>query len=119
MIEIILVVIVLSIFILVFLLVKLNKQADNDEYNMRQLNIVGRTIDKILHEAEVSDTPREDVVALMNAAADSYNESLRGKDVERLSMRHFPLVRTQEDLDEYIKAGRQTNPKRKKSQRKE
>ena len=80
------------------------------KYNLRQLSIYSRTTELIFRAADANDIPMAEVVAALNAAVDTYNESLRGKNIETLHAKYFPLVRDTNEI------GRQDNPEGEKPQ---
>ena len=82
-------------------------------YNLRQLSIYERTTQLIFQAAETNDIPMDEAVAALNAAVDTYNESLRGKDLQGLFAEHFPLTRDTNEI------GRQDNLEGKEPQGKE
>ena len=83
------------------------------KYNMRQLSIYDRTTQLIFEAAQEHDIPMDEAVAALNAAVDTYNESLRGKDTEGFAANHFPLVSDTNEI------GRQDNLEGKEPQGKE
>jgi len=80
---------------------------------MRQLSIYDRTTQLIFQAASQHDVPIDEVVAALNAAVDTYNESLLGEDTDELRIEHFPLVRDSNEI------GRQDNLEGKDPQGKE
>ena len=60
------------------------------QYNLRLLTIYQRTTDIIFTKASENDVPLEDTVTALNAAVDTYNERLIGKDREEFKLQHFP-----------------------------
>ena len=93
--------------------VKVFKPIKELRYNLRQLSIYERTTHLIFNAAEESDIPMDEAVAALNAAVDTYNESLRGGDVKAFRADHFPLVSDTNEI------GRQDNLEGKEPQGKE
>jgi len=101
------IVLIISFITLWIMVVKPFRDA---RYNIRQLSIYDRTSQLIFQAAEQYDIPMIDVVTALNAAVDTYNEGLRGKNNEPFMIDYFPLVRNTNEI------GRQNNPKREESQ---
>lgn len=68
------------------------------KYNHRQFAIYERTSNLIFKKAEETDTAREDTMILLNALADVYNESLRGKSANELHMPPFHMMRQSSEI---------------------
>ena len=83
------------------------------KYNIRQLSIYDRTTQLIFQAAQEQDIPMPEIVAALNAAVDTYNESLRGKDIEGFAADYFPQVSNTNEI------GRQDNLEGKEPQGKE
>jgi len=84
-------------------------------YNHRQYAIHERTCQLIFKKAEETDTPREDTIILLNAAAEVYNESLRGKYADDLQMPPFHIMRQSSEIGRDSE-GRQTDPQGEESE---
>ncbi|KKM96684.1 hypothetical protein LCGC14_1175540 [marine sediment metagenome] len=70
-------------------------------YNYRQQLIYDRACSIIFRKASETDTPHEDTMILLNAAAEVYNESLRGKYASELSAPLFKIVRQTSEMGKY------------------
>ena len=84
-------------------------------YNHRQFTIHERTCYLIFKKADETDTPREDTMILLNAAAEVYNESLRGNHANELQMPPFHIMRQSSEIGRDSE-GRQTDPQGDKSE---
>lgn len=68
----------LSAGVVIFFLRRLKIRMDLN-YNNRQAIIYTQTCTHIVNRSSEHDTPREDTIILLDVAAETYNESLRGK----------------------------------------
>jgi hypothetical protein len=73
----------------------------NLNYNYRQQLIYERACQIIFRKASETDTPHEDTMILLNAAAEVYNESLRGKYAAELTCPLFKIVRQTSEIGKY------------------
>jgi len=58
--------------------------------NLRLITIYQRTVDWIVAQAVENDSPVDETITALNAAVDTYNEGLIGKNREEFKMTHFP-----------------------------
>ncbi len=106
----ILLVIILGVTLL--MVVHLRREA----HDMRNLAIYNNIAEKIMKQSMQGDVPREEALVLLNAARETYNESIRGSS-KHIQETKFPEVH----LDEVVRAssGDETHSPRQKSKRKE
>jgi len=84
---------VLSAFTIIsgYVLIRMYRQDKDHEYNLRQLSIVEQAVKRIMQEAMQSedDIAMNEATVVINAAIDTYNESLRGTSASRMKLEHF------------------------------
>ncbi len=72
-----------------FLIWRMMKNRRDDFHNECLLAIFEQTQSKILQQMHEAEEPIVNIIILLNAAVDTYNEGLRGRDVDCRRLKHL------------------------------
>lgn len=104
--------IVFSVMLLIFVPIILDQR--RTAHDLRQKAIYNDVVDRIVSESITGDMPRAEALKLLNAAKETYNESV--KKSKNIQQTKFPEVHLNEAIG--ANSGNETSSKGEKSERK-